>query len=175
MGSIYLRALDLGDLERTYKWHNDTDLWRLLAPPFRYVSRASEEEWLRAKQKYSNDEVNLAICLEDNSLHIGNIYLREINWIARHARLSGVLIGDPEHRSKGYGTAALHRLIEHAFDDLGLRRIYGYALEEHPSSIRMMEKCGFVIEGKLREHAFKAGEFKDVVIMGKCREDLASA
>jgi RimJ/RimL family protein N-acetyltransferase len=174
MESIYLRALDFDDLERTYKWHNDIVLWELLMTPFRYVSRASEEEWLRKKQSYSNDEVNLAICLTDNSQHIGNIYLREINWIARQGHLAGVLIGDPEHRSKGYGTAALRLLIEHAFGDLGLRRMYGYALEEHQSSIRMMEKCGFVVEGKLRKHAFKAGKFKDVVIMGLCAEDLSS-
>ena len=174
MEPIYLRALDLGDLERTYKWHNDIALWELLMPPFRYVSRASEEEWLRKKQSHSNEEVNLAICLADTSQHIGNIYMREINWIARHAHLTGVLIGDPDHRSKGYGTAALRMLIGHAFGDLGLRRVYGYALEEHASSIRMMEKCGFVVEGKLRRHAFKAGRFKDVVVMGVCAEDLSS-
>ena len=174
MEPVYLRALEIDDLERVHKWHNDIEMWDLLTSPFRYVSRASEEEWLRKKQSYSNEEVNLAICLTGNSEHIGNIYLREISWIARHGHMSGILIGDPVHRSKGYGTSALRRLIEHAFGDLGLRRLYTYVLDENKPSARMMEKCGFVVEGKLRKHAFKAGKFKDVVVMGVCAEDVPS-
>jgi RimJ/RimL family protein N-acetyltransferase len=170
MEAVYLRALELDDLERTHRWHNDPTLYETLVGPFRYVSRATEEEWLRQKQAYSNQEVNLAICLVADSRHIGNIYLRRFNWIARHAEVSGLFIGEPEQRSKGYGTAALRLLIQHAFRDLGLWRLYAFVLEENEPIRRVVEKCGFTVEGKLCKHAYKRGEFKDVLVVGLCCE-----
>ena len=63
MESVYLRALELDDLDRTYKWHNDRELYRAMGE-FHYVSRATEEEWLRKKQVFSTNEVNLADLLD---------------------------------------------------------------------------------------------------------------
>jgi RimJ/RimL family protein N-acetyltransferase len=172
MEPVYLRALELDDLDRTYKWHNDQELYRTLGGIFRYVSRATEEEWLRKKQAYDPQEVNLAICLTDNSQHIGNIYLRNINWIARHGEVH-VFIGESGERSKGYGAVALRLMIEYAFHNLGLLRLYLFILEGN-TSIKLAEKFGFVLEGRLRKHAFKDGQFKDVLVVGLCASDLPS-
>jgi len=171
MEPVYLRALESDDLERTHKWHNDHRMYNIMGGTFHYVSRATEEEWLRKKQAYSPQEVSLAICLTETSQHIGNIYLRAIDWIARHAELQ-IWIGEPDQRSRGYGYAAISLFLKYAFDTLGLRRIYLYVLEGNPS-IRLYEKCGFIVEGKLRKHAFIGGEFKDFFIMGLCVDDNA--
>jgi diamine N-acetyltransferase len=173
MELVYLRSLEFGDLERTYQWHNEPSLYQTLIGSFHYVSRFTEEEWLRKKQAYSTQEINLAICLTSNSQHIGNIYLRDIDWISRHGEL-GIFIGESEQRSKGLGQAAMHLLIQHAFRDLGLSRLYLTVLEENRPAIHVYEKCGFKIEGKLRKHVFKNGEFNDVIVMGLCVEDLAT-
>ena len=111
METIYLRALEHNDLDRTYKWHNDHELYRTMGV-FHYASRATDEEWLRKKQMFSDEEVNLAICLTENSQHIGNIYLRNIDWIARNAELR-IFIGASDYRTKGYGQAAIRLLIRH--------------------------------------------------------------
>ena len=171
MEMVYLRALERDDLERTHRWHNDPALYETVAGAFRYVSRATEEEWLCQKQAFSSQEVNLALCLTSDSTHIGNIYLRNINWVARHAEVAGLFIGEPEQRSKGYGTAALRLLIQHAFRDLGLLRLYAFILEENQPARRVIEKCGFIVEGRLRRHAYKNGEFKNVLVVGLCFAD----
>jgi RimJ/RimL family protein N-acetyltransferase len=173
MGPVYLRALELDDLDRTYKWHNDPELYKTLGGPFRYVSRATDEEWLRKKQLFSTEEVNLAICLTSNLQHIGNIYLRNIDWVARHGELQ-IWIGEPDQRSKGYGQAAVRLLIKHAFQDLGLLRLYLFVLEDNQPAIKVHEKCGFVVEGRLRKHFFKDGKFRDYLVMGLCADDSAS-
>lgn len=168
---VYLRALEVQDLERTHKWHNDPCLYETLVGPFRYVARSSEEEWLRRKVAYSPDQVNLAICLADTGDHIGNIYLQKIDWMARSAELA-IFIGDPGCRSRGYGSSALRQIIGHAFNDLGLLRVYLSVLEDNAVAIRAYEKCGFIVEGRLRKHAFKQGHFKDIVLMGVCVDDM---
>lgn len=164
---VFLRSLELDDVEIIYRWHNDAELYNSLLNPFRSVSLAVVEEWLRKKQSYSSNEINWAICLMNNSLHIGNIYLRNIDWISRHGELN-IFIGDSEQRSKGYGRAAVSLLIEYALQDLGLQRLYLSVLADNIPAIKMYEKCGFKTEGKLRKHAFKDGQFKDVLIMGLC-------
>jgi len=173
MEPVYLRALELDDLERTYKWHNDPELYKTLVGPFHYVSRATEEEWLRKKQAYSPQEVNLAICVTENSQHIGNFYIRDIDWIARNAALN-ILIGEPTERGKGYGSMALRLVVKYAFQDLGLNRLWLAILEDNEASLRHVKKCGFIMEGKLRKHAFKDGKFKDLVVFGICASDIPS-
>ena len=169
--NVYLRALELSDLDRTQRWHNDRSLYETLAGPFRYASRAVEEEWLRRAQSPSAEQINLAICLRATSEHIGNIYLREIDWIARHAELH-ILIGDRQQRGKGYGRAAVRQLIDYAFRDLGLHRVYLFVLADNQAACRAYAACGMIQEGVLRDHAYKAGAFRDVLVMGICNETV---
>ncbi len=173
MEPIYLRALERDDLERTHKWHNDRTMYRIMGGTFHYVSRAAEEAWLRKKEAYSPTEVMLAICVTETSQHIGNIYLRNIDWAARHAE-GQIWIGEVGQRTKGYGRAAAELLISHAFEDLGLHRLYVLALEGNPS-IHMAETQGFVREGVLRDHVYVAGKFKDLVVLGMTVDDYRRA
>jgi RimJ/RimL family protein N-acetyltransferase len=169
---VYLRALEMDDLDRTHLWHNDRSLYESLAGSFRYVSRAAEAEWLRSAQSASPQHVNLAICLAATSEHVGNIYLRDIDWIARHAELH-IFVGDPQQRGKGYGRAAVGLLTAYAFRDLGLRRVYLFVLADNLAAIRTYSACGFAQEGVLRNHAYKNSSFKDVLVMGICNETVS--
>jgi RimJ/RimL family protein N-acetyltransferase len=173
MELIYFRALEPGDLERTYQWHNDPNLYKTLGGVFHYVSRTTEEEWLRQMAAFSNREINLAVCLTENSQHIGNIYLRNIDWVARHGEVH-LFIGEAGERLKGYGQAATRLLARYAFRDLGLLRLYCFIIGDNQPSIKMFEKCGWMVEGKLRNHTFKDGHFKDVLAMGICASDIPS-
>ena len=170
MGSIYLRSLEVQDISKTHKWHNDPEIYQFMIGSFRYVSLDTEQEWLRNKATYSPTEVNLAICLVHGSEHIGNIYLRNIDWVSRHGELE-MLIGCRENRSKGYGQEAVQLLVQYAFNEIGLLRLHLLVLADHPAAIHVYEKCGFIIEGRLRKHVFKGGEFKDAFFMGLCADD----
>ncbi len=107
----------------------------------------------------------LAICLAAGGGHIGNIYLRQIDWLAGHAEL-GMFVGDPTQRGKGYGKAALRLLVRHAFEDLGLHRLHLTLLADNGPAMRLYESCEFRVEGTLRDHAFKDGAFRDLLVMG---------
>ena len=163
--NIFLRALDVSDLERVFAWHNDPTLYEHLVGGFRWVSRAAEEEWIRRRCAYSANEVNLAICILDTHEHIGNIYLRDIDWVARHAELH-IFIGIQAHRNHGYGEAAMHLILAHAFEDLSLQRVFLFVLASNEPAIRLYRRCGFTEEGHLRQHSIKKGNNEDVLIMG---------
>jgi RimJ/RimL family protein N-acetyltransferase len=146
----------------------------MLVSPFRHVSHAAEEEWIRRKVAYSQTEIQLAICLKEGDRHIGNVQLTDIDWVSRHA-CAGIFIGEARYWSKGYGQQAMRLLVRHAFNDLGLHRVYLVVLEDNPRAIRAYEKCGFVVEGRLRQHAYKRGQFRDLIFMGICAGDPGGA
>lgn len=168
---VFLRSLETSDLERTYQWHNDRTLYQHLENVFRHVSRKTEEEWLDRKSNYDPQEISLAICIKENSEHIGNIYLRNIDWIARRANLH-IFIGNTEQRGKGFGLSAIRQVLRYAFCDIGLNRIMLEVLFDNSTAIHVYKKCGFLLEGTLRKHVFKDGAFKDVVIMGICANEF---
>lgn len=168
---VYLRALETSDMERCHKWHNERDLYDTLVGPFRFVSKQAEQAWIERKTAFSLSEINLAICLKGADKHIGNVYLSEINWISRRGHLS-IFIGESEERSKGYGQSAVRQLISYSFKDLGLKKIFLYALEDNKAAIHIYEKCGFNIEGLLKNHVFHQGIFKNLIVMGIHSNDI---
>ncbi|HKZ43858.1 MAG TPA: GNAT family protein [Anaerolineales bacterium] len=170
MVEMYLRALELSDLDRTHKWHNDPELYKTLGGVFRYTSLQTEEQWLKEAVAGRPDAVNLAVCLANNDEHVGNIYLRDIDWINRHGEVHQ-FIGISGQRMKGIGAQAVGILQDYAFKQLGLERLFVHIIHDNIAAIKSLEKNGWQIEGKLRKHIFKNGEFKDVIVMGFCRDD----
>lgn len=173
MEPVFLRALELDDLERTHKWHNDPDLYSSLTGTFRYVSMSAERKWIEKKAEFNDCEISLAICESKTKRHIGNIYLREISWIDRRAGLA-IFIGEKDARSKGYGQSAVKQLVRYAFDELNLQKISLPVLVDNAVAQHIYEKCGFTIEGTLKRHVYKNGQFKDVLVMGICTDDSSS-
>ena len=162
---VHLRALEDSDLDRTYGWHNDAQLYETLCESFQPASRASVTDWLHRKSARSSSEVNLAVCLQPTGEHVGNIYLRDICWVARRAALH-IFIGGSVNRHQGYGQAAIRQILQLAFSDLNLNRVYLEVLADNVAAIKAYEKCGFELEGRLKAHYFKAGQHKDGLVMG---------
>ena len=76
---------------------------------------------------------------------------------------------------RGYGTRAVRRLLGHAFDDLGLRRVFAMADEDNVPVIRLFESCGFGREGLLRRHRSRHGRPVDMVMMGILEDEYRAA
>jgi RimJ/RimL family protein N-acetyltransferase len=62
-----------------------------------------------------------------------------------------------EYRSKGYGTEAVKTIIQYGFNNLGLERITANTLEQNISAQRLLEKIGFILEGRERKAVYFAG------------------
>ena len=167
---VFLRPLEMSDCQRVYQWHNDPDLYATLTSAYHPVSLQTVEAWIKRKSQYSDKEINYAICLTDTSEHIGNIYLRDIDYLNRNASV-GAFIANPENRGRGYVGDVLLDIADYAFGTLGLNRLYMHSFADNQGAIKVLQKCGFNIEGKLRQHVFKNGEFKDVLIFGRCASD----
>ncbi len=78
------------------------------------------------------------------------------------------------YRNGGNGTEALRLALGYAFGDLKLHKVYLRVLEYNARAIRTYEKCGFRVEGILREEMKVGGRWHALVYMGALAEEFSS-
>jgi len=102
------------------------------------------------------------LCVKCGEL-VGFASIGFIDWKNRSGYV-GLVIGNTKHRRLGMGKQGLTMLVEFAFGELALNRVYGDVLATNEISIRMLRSLGFVHEGTKREACFRSGTFLDVHI-----------
>lgn len=80
-----------------------------------------------------------------------------------------------EYWSKGIMTEAAKQICALAFEKLDIIRITGLYYEPNVGSGRVMEKCGFKFEGKLRNGVVKGDDVYNLCIMGLLKEDFENS
>ena len=76
--------------------------------------------------------------------------------ITRAASL-GISIGEPDCWNRGYGAEAIGLMLDWAFLELNLHRVWLHVYANNPRGIACYEKVGFVREGVLREGVLRCG------------------
>ena len=88
-----------------------------------------------------------------------------------HSRAElGYWIGRP-HWGSGYATEAAGAVLQYAFDDLKLNRVFAGHFAANPPSGRVLEKIGMLREGTLLQHVEKWNSFEDIVIYAVTRSE----
>jgi len=169
---VNLRAMEMSDLDRNFRWMNDREVTEHLA--MRYpISLAAEEAWMRegaSKPMAFGANVFFAIDTKGGE-HIGNISFHEMSAEQRKARL-GVVIGDKAYWSKGYGTDAMLTFLRFAFDEMNFHRIDLTVDADNPRAIACYRKCGFVEEVRMRRALYTRGRYGDQLVMGVLRAEF---
>ena len=63
-------------------------------------------------------------------------------------------------------------MCKYGFEELNLNKLYFVANEDNCPIIKVNEKCGFVLEGRLRQEYLTAnGEYKDMLYYGLLKSD----
>lgn len=161
---VYLRAFEPDDYKTTIKWRKDDVIWDMLGGTKYFVSEAYEKQWIE-NTIFNSKDVKLAVCLDENDKHIGNVYMTNINEINRSC-VSHVLIGEKEYWGHGYAREALLLAIDYMFNERNIHRIQANVLVSNVASLKMHEKCGYKLEGTLREAVYKNGKYQDQWVLG---------
>lgn len=128
------------------------------------------EQWIQThRQEYeAQTQATFAIVLRKSNELVGAVGLR-INRELNKAAL-GYWVGRP-YWNLGFATEAAVAILEHGFTDLELNRISATHFARNPSSGRVMEKAGMVLEGTARQDTMKWGNYEDMVAYAILRED----
>lgn len=170
--AVRLRPLELSDVSRTVAWRNDPAIRDQLLS-FRFpVTQVMETRFIeRAIEGGDTDRCVLGIVDLADDVLCGLVYLRDIDWISRHACV-GLMIGARDRQRHGLGRSALHLMLHHGFNVLNLDRVYLYVVEYNRNAIALYESSGFVHEGQLRSHVLLDGSHYGLNVMGLLRNEF---
>ena len=161
---VILRPISFEDWEKTVKWRNDLEIkTSTMSHPFPITSE-QEQEWYRGKlSSYDNRFLPFTIVSKENGEVLGFMNLNDIDWVNRNCFIGGA-IGEQENFGKGYGKEAVKLLLDYAFGNLNLHKVYAYVLKNHPA-IKTWYNLNAKLEGTLIEHSFQKGNYEDVCVV----------
>jgi RimJ/RimL family protein N-acetyltransferase len=133
------------------------------------LSLAKQEIWYA---NYITDSSNqtFVIKIKESGAKIGTVSMSDIHYKNQHGEI-GIMIGEAKEQGKGYALEATEAIVNYAFKELNLARVYLNVLENNAAAIRLYNKLGFQQEGVLRHHHFTNGSFLNVLIMGLLRAE----
>lgn len=152
-----------------YSWLDDLSLDTFTERSrFPNSEKKMRQYFERAEKR--QDLVLLGIFDRQTDTHIGNVTFQEIDWIRGRACM-GYLLGDKKFHGQNIATEAVVMFMYFGFAKLNLGRIYTDINENHRASLRVAEKAGLVVEGRLREHFVVNGVPADSIIFGALRHE----
>lgn len=127
------------------------------------------EEWIRSRFFGTVDPSRHTLGAEVDSRIVGYAGLS----VATHPRLRHgakffVVVHDDFH-GRGIGRALTTAMLDLADSYLGLIRVHLEVNFDNARAIALYEKCGFVVEGRLRGNILRDGEYIDSIVMARLR------
>ena len=166
---VQLRPITDGDTERIVQWRNQPSVRRNFLDQ-RLFTAESHRAWLE-KRVWTGQVAQFIVLRRDTGEAIGSVYLRDID--RQNSRCEyGIFLGEASARGHGFGSEACRLACRHAFQTLGLRRVFLRVLADNTAAVRSYEKAGFRFEGRLRRHVCLDGTFHDLILMGLLREEF---
>lgn len=120
------------------------------------------EKWRDWYERQKNSEYSWIIEFENRC--IGSAGFHNISYEDKNATYR-IGIFDTNLHSKGVGTAVTKLLLNYAFKMYKWHRIQLKVLDYNHRAIKCYEKCGFKIDGILRESALIEGKYHSDIIM----------
>ena len=141
---LLIRPFRESDAEDAFEWRSDPEVNRFMP----YPCDDNVEELRQRIKEWITDNDKYAIVLKATDKVIGDISLEWSEKDGVHE------IGYNINRSfwrKGYATEAVKALIQWAFNAPQVIAIEAETESENTASIRVLEKCGFKLNGKIGE------------------------
>ena len=150
---IVLRKKRLEDAPSDYAWRTDEELSSMdattpLKMPYPDFLRLFKDE-LQHPVPWSK---RFAVETYEGKF-IGNCMYYDLDTVNGQAEL-GIMIGDKDYWSQGYGTDIVNTLVSHLFTTTSMKRIYLHTLTWNLRAQKAFEKCGFVPLRKVRRSGY---------------------
>ena len=161
---IVLRDKLFEDAENDYRWRSDPELARLDAAIPLTMSFERYLKLFEDQMKYPTPASHHYSIETLEGLFIGNCMYYDLDTVNREAEL-GIVIGDRDYWSDGYGYDAVTTLLDHMFNARNLKRVYLHTLEWNTRAQKSFSKSGFNPVKPVRRMAH------DFLLMDVLRED----
>ncbi len=166
---VELKPFERHHIAKLVEWRNDPEVsyWSDGREPDYELTTLEEAEISFTNNVKSGSKLDgymFSVYTLDGQ-YIGVADYRDVDRIKRSCTI-GIAIGEKDYWGNGYGSDAIDVLVEFLFNRLNLRRIQLDTWSGNERAIKSYQKCGFKIEGTLKENEYIEGRYYDTIIMG---------
>lgn len=129
-----------------------------------------EREYIEMTHRQWKDYTmyDYGLFLNHGETYLGNVGVHTIAWEHNRCELGYWILGDYE--GKGYVKEAVLALEKVLFD-MGFFRVEIRCSGNNLRSGKVAERCGYQLEGRLRQHSIENGQRRDTLIYAKLKNE----
>jgi RimJ/RimL family protein N-acetyltransferase len=131
------------------------------------VDPGEVEWWLATRQDHHDRADWAAVRLADGAF-LGEAVINLLD--ADNASANYRILLGSAHMNRGYGTEITRLVVDYALG-AGLHRLSLGVYDFNPRAQRVYEKCGFVLEGRMRDALRWGGQWHDELVMSVLASD----
>jgi len=151
--SVVFRRICLEDKELIFRWISDSELRKMIGT--RGTPNAKTHDiWFEAKL---SDRKNEIFVIENNNKPIGIIGTNQIDMLNLNAEMH-LYIGEKKERGKGIASVAVQNFVNYITAKYNLHKVTARIFSFNKPSIKLFEKCGFILEGIQKEQVLCSEE-----------------
>lgn len=165
--SCVVRDWTPADLASLVYYANDRAVWMQLRD--RFPHPYGEDDGRFFLERIATQVPTRVWAIEVNGVAAGGIGFEFFSDVERVSAEVGYWLGQPYWR-RGIVTQALRAVTKEGFQRFDVTRIFALPFADNPGSIRVLEKAGYVLEGRLPQSAIKDGRIRDQLLFGAYRE-----
>jgi [ribosomal protein S5]-alanine N-acetyltransferase len=155
---ITLREYADSDLESLVRLANNENVSRYLVYTFPFPYTTADAEWWIRVGSHQNGAITRVI--EYQGLFVGSVAITPQSGWREHLGEIGYWVAE-EYWGKGIATVALRQMTEYGFNSRNFRKLFAPVLAPNIASMRVLEKCGYQLEGILKGEVQKGGIYFD--------------
>lgn len=178
MGDIVLREKQESDVEDFFGYYCNPEVSKYILCDIPETFEGARKElnfWRNIY--YRNDGIYYAIALKKTNQMIGSVGLTGYNSYQNRIEISYDL--SEKFWRRGVMKNAINKIVNFGFNEFaqrlnkkGLNRIEAFVSTDNVPSKNLLLKCGFTLEGLLRQHRYHKGKFVDVYVFSILKEDI---
>jgi len=107
-------------------------------------------------------------CIEIDGAAVGGIGMKPGEDVYRLSAEFGYWLSE-EFWGQGIMSEVVPAFVDYCFANFPLNRMFASAYANNPASARVLEKAGFVFEGRLRNNVIKDGQILDSLLYAKTK------
>jgi len=166
---IDLHPITPADITHIHRGLSHPEVIRYYAVRFMTLEATQEQmDWYATIEREGTGKW-WAVRAAEGGEFLGAIGINHIHPVHKRCELGYWLL--PEHWGKGIIHEALGRVLDHAFNTLGLHRVTAEVETENAASARVLLRRGFRHEGTLRECERKEGHWISLDVYASLASD----
>ncbi|HGV3502010.1 GNAT family N-acetyltransferase [Providencia sp. PROV259] len=163
MNNVTIRRATLNDVPAITKMHADYSAYaNTLQLPY-----PTEKTW--EARLGTNDPLVTQFVATINEEVVGLLTISQPGQVRRrHVATFGITVSEA-HQRKGIGSKLMQVMVDYCDNWLNVRRIELEVFADNDNGIGLYKKFGFEQEGRMRDYAFRDGQYVDAVMMSRIK------